>query len=377
MIRPPLLSVVLAAFLVLAGCAGQRPTFSNEPVVEGASAETVEQADVDQTAANGERATELPLDDAGSAVEIDPGSPPATLAGRSPQATAPPAAAFSVVEGLPELVDDGVARALRTPSGVVVEVLSEVDGGYLVLTPCANEVVVASGEPIESAHVVLDPGHGGSEPGAVGPQGSRESQINLAVAERVEALLTEAGVSVVMTRSADYRISILSRTAIANALQPQAFVSIHHNAAPDGPAGEPGAETYYQHLDPESKRLAGLIYEEALVDFSQIDIEWAGDTDAGVKYRKGESGDDYYGVLRRSAGVPATLTELLYLSNAPEEALLLTPAFQQVEAEAITRAILRYLTTDDLGSGFVEAYPRTAPAGGGGGTSNCVDPAFE
>ena len=366
---PRVLPIIVVLLLVLVGCTGERPVLSSETV----PAEP--QPEPGQTANDGERAFELP-DDSGTTVRP---SPPVTLAGRSPQPTAPPntfpsdVVPFSETDIAP-LVDDGEARALRTPTGVIADVISEVDDGYLILTPCANEVVVPDGEVIGAAHVVLDAGHGGSEPGAIGPQGSWESQINLAVAERVEALLTEAGVSVVQTRTKDYRISILSRTAIANSVQPLAFVSIHHNAAPDGPIGKPGAETYYQVLDPESKRLAGLIYEEAFEEFSKIDIAWLGDTDAGVKVRLGESGDDYYGVLRRSAGVPSVLTELLYLSNPPEEALLITPAFQQTEAEVITRAILRFLSTDDPGSGFVEGYPRVAPAGGGGGTNNCIDP---
>lgn len=377
--RPPILSILFAVLFIAAACTGERPTLIVSPVADDAAAA----ADGDTTSAGG-TADDEPFEETGTNGErqVEPAdgdelaSPPATLAGRPPQSTVPPSLALTLGGDLPALPNDGVARALRTPSGVVVDVIDQVDGGYLVLTPCANEVVVSNGEVITGAHVVLDAGHGGSEPGAVGPRGSKESQINLAIAERVEALLTDAGVTVVQTRTADYRISILARTAIANSIEPNAFVSIHHNAAPDGPIGKPGAETYYQHRDPESRRLAGLVYEEALAEFSNIDIEWAGDTDAGAKFRQGESGDDYYGVLRRSAGVPATLTELLYLSNPPEEELLLTPAFQQLEAEVLSRAILRFLTTQDPGSGYVDAYPRTAPAGGGGGTNNCEDPSF-
>lgn len=379
MIRPPFLVVLFAVLLLASACTGERPTLAIESIEkETTTAEAGgagDLVDVEQTGTNGERTVELADD------ELDGGSPPDTLAGLPPEGTVAPETGTPermpfVVDELPAIANDGVARALRTPSGVVADIIDEVDGGYLILSPCAKEVVVSGGDVLSGAHVVLDAGHGGTEPGAVGPQGTPESEVNLAIALRVEALLTEAGVSVVQTRSADYRISILARTAIATALQPLAFVSIHHNAAPDGPIGKPGSETYYQHLDPESKRLAGLIFEEAFAEFSKIDIEWMGDTDAGVKYRTGESGDDYYGILRRSAGVPATLTELLYLSNAPEEALLLSPEFQQTEAEIITRAILRFLTTEDSGSGFVAGYPRQAPAGSGGGTGNCTDPSF-
>ncbi len=373
MIRPPAtaLAVLVALVLVVSACAGDRPSFSvAEPVV----AETAAEVDAEQVATSGERSGET-----ATTVPATPSSlpTPTTLAGRPVQSTIVPSLFPDISDQLPQLPSDGVARALITPTGVVADVISTVDGGFLILTPCGREAVVSSGQVLSGAHVVIDAGHGGTEPGAVGPQGVQESHVNLAIAQRLESLLEAAGITVVQTRTDDYRISILSRTAIATSLAPQAFISIHHNAAPDGPSGRPGAETYYQAEDPESKRLAGLIFEEALASFEEIDIEWAGDTDAGVKYRKGESGADYYGILRRSAGVPATLTELLYLTNPPEEALLVTPAFQQVEAEAIGRAVVRFLTTEDPGSGFVEAYPRSAPAGGGGGTGNCEDPAFE
>jgi hypothetical protein len=98
------------------------------------------------------------------------------------------------------------------------------------------------------------------------------------------------------------------------------------------------------------------------------------DTDAGAKYRLAKDGGDYYGVLRRTAALPAVLSEAAFLSNPPEEALLRTPAFQAVEAEALTRAVARFVDTDDPGSGFVTPYPRTAPAGPGGGAEGCVDP---
>ena len=98
------------------------------------------------------------------------------------------------------------------------------------------------------------------------------------------------------------------------------------------------------------------------------------DRDAGAKPRRRSDGTDYYGILRRTAGVPAVLSEAAFISNPPEEALLATPAFHAEEASAIAEAVVRFVTTDDPGSGFVEPYPRTQPAGPGGGPSGCVDP---
>ncbi len=105
-------------------------------------------------------------------------------------------------------------------------------------------------------------------------------------------------------------------------------------------------------------------------------MTWAADRDAGAKYRPSSEGGDYYGILRRTAGVPAVLSEAAFISNGPEERLLADPAFQRAEARALTEAIVRFVTTDDPGSGFVEPYPRTQPAGPGGGSDGCVDPAL-
>jgi N-acetylmuramoyl-L-alanine amidase len=116
------------------------------------------------------------------------------------------------------------------------------------------------------------------------------------------------------------------------------------------------------------------VYEEVLRALSDYEVDWVADRDAGAKYRRRADGTDYYGILNRSAGVPAVLSEAAFISNPEEEALLSDPAFQRVEATALVRAVVRYVTTDDPGSGYVTPYPRTQPAGPGGGSRGCVDP---
>lgn len=261
-----------------------------------------------------------------------------------------------------------------TPNGIVLAVRRALGGGsFAVTSPCGNEVTVA-GTPITGATVVLDPGHGGGETGAVGPAGTQEKAVNLAVAEAAKARLEALGATVVLTRTGDYRITLASRAAIATALHPMLFVSIHHNAEPDGPRPGPGSETYFQIGVDASHRAAGLVYEEVTKALSAYDVAWTGDTDAGAKYRPASDGGDYYGILRRTHGVPAVLSEAAFLTNAPEEALLRDPAVQRAEGGAIAAAVVRYAASSDPGSGFVEPYPRTAPAGNGGGPQGCVDP---
>jgi N-acetylmuramoyl-L-alanine amidase len=268
-------------------------------------------------------------------------------------------------------VDTSGPGVVVSPNGVVLPIV----GDGVVDTPCSNQAA-ADGSPILGSNVVIDPGHGGNEPGAVGPTGLIEKDVNFDVSRDVQQQLEAEGAKVVLTRTADYNTTIKTRAEIAVALHPQVFISIHHNAEPDGPSDVPGAESYYQITNPDSKRLAGLLWEEITAAFSPHKIAWAADTDHGAKYRPSSSGGDYYGILRRGAGVTTVLSEAAFISNPPEEQLLRDPAFLHAEATAITKAITRFLATPDPGAGFVEPYPRTEPAGGGGGPEGCTDPAL-
>ncbi len=258
--------------------------------------------------------------------------------------------------------------------GVVLPVRAREGGGYRVETPCANTALVRDGTPVAAAPVVLDVGHGGDERGAVGPNGLSEKVVNLAVARHAKAYLDGQGTATVLTRTGDYRMTLGTRARVALALRPRAFVSIHHNSEPDGTRAGPGSETYYQVQSPGSKRLAGLIYEEVVRALSVYRVAWVADRDAGAKYRQNSRGGDYYGILRQTGEVTGVLAELAFISNPPEADLLARPDVQQVEGEAVARGILRFLTSDDPGSGYVTPYPRDEPAGPGGGSSGCVDP---
>ena len=262
---------------------------------------------------------------------------------------------------------------IATPSGVITPVIRAVSAGYLVRTPCGNTSIAATGTELGRPAVVLDPGHGGDEQGAIGPSGLAEKSVNLAVAKAAQIALERAGYPTVLTRTSDYQVTLASRAAIVNALRPRVFVSIHHNADPDGPHNGPGSETYYQLRSKVSRRLAGLLYEGVVAALAPINASWVGDTDAGAKVRVGREGHDYYSVLR-NATAPAALVELAFITNAPEEQLLARPNVQKREGEAIAHAIVRSFTTADPGSGYIDAYPRDKNAGPGGGASGCVDP---
>jgi len=297
------------------------------------------------------------------------GSTAPAVQGRPPETTVTVPATTSTT--LPPTKAE--ARAVVTPAGVVVPVVSHTDDGWVVRTPCGDTATLTEGMPVAEATIVVDPGHGGTEPGAMSPAGLREADVNLEVSRHLEAALEAAGVSVLLTRPGNYDLNLSPRAEIARSLGPRAFVSIHHNAEPDGPWPGPGAETYYQIASPDSKRLAGLIYEEVVQAFSAYDVAWVADRDAGAKYRPGAQGD-YYAMLRLPQDVVSVLVESGFVSNPPEAALLARPEVQKVEGEAVARAILRYLDTPDPGSGFTEPYPRTEPPAGPGGTPRCVEP---
>jgi N-acetylmuramoyl-L-alanine amidase len=269
-------------------------------------------------------------------------------------------------------------KLVMTRTGVVAPVVGiNADGSVVIRTPCERTASVVGVTAVGPVDVLLDPGHGGNESGATGANGLPERVVNLAVAKYTEAALTAAGMHTLLTRTGDYRVTLVERANIAHAAAPRALVSIHHGGS-DGPRDGPGSEAYYQHKSADSRRLAGLIYEEVVKTLSKYPgVPWQADRDAGVKPRLNSSGGDYYGMLRNPAPVVSVIAELLFLSNPPEAELVARTDVQKAEGEAVARGIVRYLTTNDPGSGYVDPYPRTEPAGGGGGLSGCVDPPLQ
>ena len=277
-------------------------------------------------------------------------------------------------EGVP--VNGQTSGVLVTPSGWLTPVLGSAEGGgWRVWTPCGREARQIDGEYLSTVDIVLDPGHGGSEPGAVGPNDLREADLNLQVAERAAAALRAAGFTVVLTRDRDARLPIATRGEIALALDPIAFISIHHNAGIDAASPGPGTEMYHQIDVPDSKRLAGLLYEESVDALEQFPVQWVSMSDAGAMVRPNSEGGDYYGVLRRPAGVPSVLAEFAYISNGPEAELLTRADAQDALARSLVSAVQRFTTTDDPGSGFTdEPIFRGFGPSGAGQTEGCQDP---
>ncbi|MGI9600878.1 MAG: N-acetylmuramoyl-L-alanine amidase family protein, partial [Acidimicrobiales bacterium] len=263
-----------------------------------------------------------------------------------------------------------------SPSGVVLPVREALgDGSYRAMTPCTNEVVIGDGSYVGGVDVVLDPGHGGSETGAVGANGLVERDLNLVISKKVKDMLNARGYSVQLTRTTDIRLPLYTRGEIANSLDPAVFVSVHHNGGATATRSTPGAETFYQHDSDDSKRLSGILYEELMAAMSRFPTTFAYSSRAGVNTRVTGEGHDYYGIHRYTPGVPSSITEPGYLSNPSEAELYARADVQDAEAVAIADGIERYLTTSDAGSGYNAPFSDPSSSGTGG-TAGCTDPSL-
>ena len=187
-------------------------------------------------------------------------------------------------------------------------------------------------------HVVIDPGHGGSDTGAIGYQNGKavlyEKNLNLDIAQRLTQYLSAAGVRTTMLRDSDTSILLADRPHMANLMRADLLVGIHNNDyKPNRQAS--GTEVYFTNLNQDlsrygisSKRLAQLTQSELVPALGTIDRQ----------IRNGET----LSVIRR-AKMPAIIVEGVYLSNANDLALALTDAYRENYAKATATAIIKAL----------------------------------
>ncbi|MGK5510069.1 N-acetylmuramoyl-L-alanine amidase [Brevibacillus formosus] len=171
--------------------------------------------------------------------------------------------------------------------------------------------------------IVVDAGHGGKDPGTKGSAGNNEKDYNLAVSNKIVALLKQyPEFQVVPVRTTDVFYELSERVAIANELEADLFLSIHANAFPKPTAA--GTETFYYNEN--SKDFAQVVHKH-LLGATQF-------PDRGFK----KSG--FYVI--KNTKMPAVLTETGFLSNPQENAQLTNPEFQDKIAKAIVAAIREY-----------------------------------
>lgn len=180
-------------------------------------------------------------------------------------------------------------------------------------------------KPLSGKIIVLDPGHGGNNSeDNVGPMGTREKDVNLAISLKLAELLREAGAEVYETRTEDVYVPLSKRAAIANSVRPNFFLSIHQNAFANPNIS--GSEIYHYRGDRDGEALGTLILKEL--------SNRLGTAERGVKIA------DFY--LLREARTTALQIEVAFITNPEEEMKLKDRKFQEDAAEAIARALIKY-----------------------------------
>ncbi len=210
--------------------------------------------------------------------------------------------------------------------------------------------------------IVIDPGHGGHDPGTMDKNGLREKDVVLDIARRVRKLLDEEGFEVIMTRDRDVFIPLEERTAIANSKKADLFVSIHVNAARN--PHPRGTETYYLNLatTPDAEEVAARenavttrrigelesILQKVMNNNRIVESrELAGRVQNSMSSKLYSSTTDernrgvktapFYVLL--GAQMPSVLVEVAYLTNRKDATLLGDATFRQRAAESIAKGI--------------------------------------
>ena len=194
--------------------------------------------------------------------------------------------------------------------------------------------------PGSKAHIVLDPGHGGFDPGKVGTAGTLEKDINLAISLKLKEMLVKSGYTVTMTRQKDEALCEQNasrkkvsdwnaRLDLIQKEEPELTVSIHQNSYS---AGTKGAQVFYYSQSEEGHRLARVLQETLK--------EEIGDGNHRV-----EKANDSYYMLKKSQG-PFVIVECGFLSNPEEEKLLNSEDYQKKMAKALAEGIEKFLYND-------------------------------
>jgi N-acetylmuramoyl-L-alanine amidase len=199
---------------------------------------------------------------------------------------------------------------------------------------------LASGQKQEQKKgyvVVIDPGHGGNDPGKIGISGALEKEINLQIAKKLQLLLEAEDVTVILTRDSDdglYQESdrnkkiadMRARCTLIEETQPDLVISIHQNSYHQESAQ--GGQCFYYTGSKEAEELAKRIQEQ----FWKLDES---------SKRQIQANSSYY--LLKKTSVPTVIAECGFLSNYEEEGKLTQESYQEKVAWAIHLAILEYL----------------------------------
>ncbi|WP_088106075.1 N-acetylmuramoyl-L-alanine amidase CwlD [Halalkalibacter urbisdiaboli] len=198
--------------------------------------------------------------------------------------------------------------------------------------------------PLSGKVIVIDPGHGGIDGGAVSKSGTLEKDVTLEISKQLRDYLQESGALVLMTREEDRDLAhddtkkirtrkmedLKRRVEIVNESDADMFVSLHLNAIPSPKWS--GAQTFYNRAIPENQVLAKFVQDEVKRNLENTN-------------RYAKPIDNVF--LLKSAEIPGVLIEAGFLSNPTEAELLDTEEYQQKVAASIYQGILRFYTNEE------------------------------
>lgn len=236
----------------------------------------------------------------------------------------------------PRIVVDLVTNKTDNPSlkyGATSVRRPQVKPSGVGVPPIGPRINFRTGGGIAGKRITIDPGHGGTDPGAIGLKGHKEKDSAFLIAKYVQANLVAAGAQVTLTRTSDKDVygpyasgknELQARVDVSTRTRADVFVSIHHNANNNRSVG--GVATYYFPKTGNDYRLASKV-QNRLTEASKLD-------DFGTRQA------NFY-VLKRSY-MPAILCEIGFLSNPKEEELIASPDFQKAVAKAISDGLIAY-----------------------------------
>jgi len=266
--------------------------------------------------------------------------------------------------------------SLVEPDRVVIDLFKSGEEAVISETPPAKpEEIPAPGPEITDKRVVIiDPGHGGKDPGATGPTGLKEKDVTLGIALYLEKLLKGVGIPTYLTRSKDEFVYLEDRTNFANQKNGFIFLSLHANSVLNHRPTAQGIETFvlsskymgasardvadrenrasraHPELDTDLAKIIADLEESANInysfDFADIIqkklVEYLKLEDRGIKQAPF--------VVLKGANMVAVIAEVAFLSNPKEEELLKTNKFRENAAQALFEAIKYYIeNTPDNG----------------------------
>lgn len=246
----------------------------------------------------------------------------------------------------------------------------------ILLSPVDPQATAAESKANKNriSRILIDPGHGGKDPGAIGPRGEKEKDITLAVAKGLAERLREEGFEVLLTRKTDVFIPLEDRTAQANRRKVDLFISIHVNA--NDITSLRGLETYFLNLTTDASALKVADRENAISSKKMSDIQFiikdlmlnarinessrfASSIHRSVIRSLGRSGHAVkdHGVKQApfyvlmGAEMPSILMETGFITNPEECRLLQKKSYQSSIIKGILRGINTYVSNTNLAYG--------------------------